>query len=142
MGRLRDLRVAMAGACLLVGCDRAEKGAEAPRDLSLLYRMIELDAVHRGMEPYLRNRDQLEQLADAADGAALIADSELLRTWPERPGFARDTERWETFRSVLSSAATDAAAAARAGDLDALHEAYSRMDGSCIACHKRYLETY
>jgi cytochrome c556 len=129
-------------AVLLAGCERGRGGPEPERDLSLLYRMIELDSIHRGIEPFLRNTSKLDDVAQAADAAAELARSELLVTWTERPEFQRDPVRWQTFRAELEQAAVDAAQAARAADLDALHDAYSRMDGTCIACHKRYLETY
>ncbi len=108
----------------------------------MLNRMVELNAAHRGIEPFLRNRDRYEQLAETAEGMAQLAASELMMGYPDREDFVRDPEPWHRWRAELEAAATAAAAAARAGDADGFHLAYSRMDGSCIACHKRYLETH
>ena len=138
----------LAGIAVLVSiasgsCGRSDDLGSVPdRDLSMLNRMVELNAAHRGIEPFLRNRARYDELAETAEGMALLAASELMVNYPDREEFVRDPGPWHRWRAELEEAATAAAAAARAGDADGFHQAYSRMDGSCIACHKRYLEIH
>jgi cytochrome c556 len=133
-------------AVTLLGC--REGGPEEqrvpapPRDLALLELMLQVNALHRGMEPVLRSPAHLSDLASAARGIASLAAQPLFVEWPSRPDFSRNRERFEALRAHLQQSAEDAAAAAESGDRDALHRFYAQMDGSCVACHKRYLETY
>ncbi len=133
---------ALAPCAMAASCQDKVQESMPQRDLTMLYRMIELDAAQRGIEPYLRDRSRYTELAETADAIAELAGSDLLRSWPERPDFVRAKQPWERFRQDLEQASRDAAHFARAGDADGLHEAFSRMDGSCIACHKRYHELH
>ncbi len=135
------LPIALAGL-LAAGCSEASGNALEVRDLSMLELMVRMNAVHLGMEPYLRSVDHLEDLAGAADGVAAIAGDSLMLEWPKASDFGRDPEPWNRFRGDLERAAGEAAAAARSGDLNGLHAAYTVMDATCIGCHKRYQPTY
>lgn len=133
-----------AAGALGSGCGGQPQALEPapPRDLALLELMIKLQALHRGMEPVLRSEAQLPQLAEAARGIASLASDPLFEGWVRRPDFQRDPTRFEAFRLHLLDSAQQAAQAAEAGDRERLHRFYAQMDGSCVACHKRYLETY
>ncbi len=136
----------LAGAApfAALGCGGQPAALEPapPRDLALLELMIKMQALHRGMEPVLRSEERLPELAEAARGIASLAAAPLFAGWTRRPDFLRDPGRFEAFRLHLLDSAEAAAAAAEAGDKEALHRFYAQMDGSCVACHKRYLETY
>lgn len=140
---LRGIALLVLGVAA-VGCERSQHPLAVleKRDLTMLNRMIELNVAHRGMEPFLRNRDRYDGLADTAEAIARMAASDLLVNFPDREEFVRDPQLWHRFRAELESSSEAAAEAARAKDAEALHQAYARMDGSCIGCHKRYLETY
>lgn len=112
--------------------------AHPARDLALLEAMIRLNAIHFGMGPYIRDRAQYEQIAAGCDAIVSICDEPAFTGYTARSDFARDVERFEELHQMLRQGALDAAAAARAGDADGLFDAYTRMDVSCTACHKRY----
>lgn len=133
-------------ALALLGCREGgpseQRVPAPPRDLALLELMLQLNALHRGMEPVLRSPAHLPDLATAARGIAGLAAQPLFADWPSRPEFSRNRERFEVLRAHLQQSAEGAAAAAESGDREALHRFYAQMDGTCVACHKRYLETY
>lgn len=108
------------------------------RDLSLLRLMLRLDPVHVGMAPYLRHQPSFEQLALAADAIAALCDEPPFATYTQAASFQRDPQRFEFLRGQLRENALAAAAAARAGDVDGLWNAYVAMDATCVGCHKRY----
>jgi cytochrome c556 len=135
----------LAVAALLPGCGSGSGDEREPapaRDLALLEMMLQLNALHRGMEPVLRSQAQLPDLAEAARGIASLAGQPVFVDWPKRPEFSRNRQRFEALRAHLQSSAEAATAAAESGDREALHRFYAQMDGTCVACHKRYLETY
>ena len=137
----RALPIALVGL-LAASCSEASGTPFVVRDLSMLELMVRLNAVHLGMEPYLRSTEHFEDLAVAAEGVAAITGESLMFEWPKAEDFGRDPEPWQRFRGDLERSAGEAAAAARAGDLDGLHAAYTVMDATCIGCHKRYQPTY
>jgi cytochrome c556 len=108
------------------------------RDLDLLELMLALNPPFLGIQPELRNPAAYGRVAAAADTLATLAEDPRFTGWTARPGFGRDPQRFETFRRDFSRGATEAAAAARAGDPEALHRAYTTLSMSCVACHKRY----
>ena len=137
------LTVAAAlAAVLAAGCDRGgpERTFEPlpPRDLSMLEVMLEMNPPYLGMQPVLRDVDQLDALAAAADSLARLAEDPRMTGYTGTGDFDRDPEPFERFRQDLLQGSLAAAEAARAGELDRLHDAYSRISASCVACHKRY----
>lgn len=136
--------IACFAALAAAGCGGEPAALEPapPRDLALLDLMLEVQALHRGMEPVLRSEERLPELAEAARGIATLAADPLFVGWTRRPDFQRDPARFEALRLHLLDSAEQAASAAEAGDKEGLHRFYAQMDGSCVACHKRYLETY
>jgi cytochrome c556 len=109
-----------------------------PRDLSMLALMMRIDPAYRGMLPHLRDEARLDDLAAAADQIVAACEDPVFVGWTARDDFRRDPAIWDESYADLLGGARDAAAAARAGDLETLHAAYGVMSRSCTACHKRY----
>ena len=109
-----------------------------PRDLTMLALMQRINAPYLGMQPELRNSASLELLADAAAEIVSAAEDPDFVAWASRDDFTADRTIWDASYTDLLEGARTARGAARAGDLDTLHEAYGRMSRSCTACHKRY----
>lgn len=128
---------AWSGAC---GGGSAPELPEAPppRDLAMLELMMRINSPYLGMQPHLRDVNALEDLASSADLIAEACEDPVFVGWTAREDFDRDPTTWEASHGDLLSGAREAADAARAGDLDALHHAYGVMSRSCTACHKRY----
>lgn len=104
----------------------------------MLELMLELNPPYLGMQPVLRDRDKLDALASSAATIAALAEDPRMTAYTAAEDFGRDPAPFERFRVDLLEGARDARAAAEAGDLDALHDAYARVSASCTACHKRY----
>jgi len=144
----RRLQITALGALLaggvvagLGGCGGAGADPFAPlpsRDLSMLELMIEMNPPYLGMQPVLRDVDQLGALAGAADMIASLAEDPRITGYTSRDDFGRDAELFERMRLELLEAARAAGEAARSSDLNGLHDAYAVMSGSCVACHKRF----
>lgn len=133
-----DAADASEDAPIEIGADVLALAREPNRDLSLIDPMVRLNAVHFGMGPFIRDRARYEQIAQAADAVVAICDEPAFAEYTSRPDFEREPERFEELYTLLRQGAVDAAAAARAGDAEALFDAYTRMDVSCTGCHKRY----
>lgn len=121
-----------------IGEDVLALASEPNRDLSLIDPMVRLNAVHFGIEPFIRDRSRYEEIAQAAEAIVAICDEEPFVRYTSRPDFERAPERFEAMHALLRQGALDAAAAARSGDAEGLFDAYTRMDVSCTGCHKRY----
>lgn len=104
--------------------------------------MIQLNALHLGIEPHLRDAAAMGELARVAGEIETLGAAPVFVDWPKRPGFPHDPTRYERFREDLVRGAAELQGAAEAGDKDAVVAAYARLDASCTACHKRYSPTY
>jgi hypothetical protein len=113
-------------------------GADSGRDMALLELMIRLNAVHFGMEPHIRDRERFEDLAAAADVIAGMCEEPAFVNYTSLDEFQRDPTRFDELHTLLRESSQKAATAARAGDVEGLFQAYTAMDASCTACHKRY----
>ena len=121
------------------GCERGPRIEPIPeRDLSLLELMLVINPPYYGIQPQLRNPAAMDDVAAAAQTIVDACESETFATWTERPDFDRDPATWHASYADLLEGARTARDAARAGDLETLHDAYSRISRSCTACHKRY----
>jgi len=141
--RVSKLQSAGLACALALGIGCGQQGAVefepiGTRDLSMLELMIEMDPSYLGIQPVLRDVSKLEAIASAADLIGTLTDDPRMTGYTQRVDFERDPAPFEIFRTDLLESARAAAAGARAGDLDGLHDAYARMSASCIACHKRY----
>lgn len=140
------LRPRIGAACLAavvasaLGCDEREHTLEpiAERDLGLLELMLQINPPYLGMQSKLRNPAAMDAVAEASAGIVEACEDEVFAGWVERPDFTADPATWHVSYADLLEGARSARDAARAGDLDTLHEAYTRMSMSCTACHKRY----
>lgn len=113
-------------------------GTDSGRDMAMLELMIRLNTVHFGMEPHIRNRDLFEDLAAAADAIASMCEEPAFVNYTHLDEFQRDPTRFDELHTLLRESSQKAATAARAGDVEGLFQAYTAMDASCTACHKRY----
>lgn len=104
--------------------------------------MIQLNALHMGLEPHLRDVSQLQEIGRVAGEIEKLGSAPVFVDWPKRPGYPHDPTRYERFRQDMLRGAQEVQAAATARDRDALIAAYARLDASCTACHKRYSPTY
>ena len=135
-------------AAALLGCAPAPAptsvtgSALPPRDLALLEHMIQLNALHLGIEPHLRDADKMGELARVAGEIAALGSAPVFVDWPKRPNFPHEPARYERFRQDLLRGAAELQAAAESADKGAVVAAYARLDASCTACHKRYSPTY
>ncbi|MEO0652863.1 MAG: hypothetical protein AAFZ65_19470 [Planctomycetota bacterium] len=144
--RLRSRHGALVLATLVAGLAACGAGSEGEvtleplpeRDLAMLELMLRINPPYLGMQSELRNPAAMVDVAAAAEVILDACEDEAFVGWVERPDFERDPATWRASYADLLEGARTARDAARAGELDRLHEAYTRMSKSCTACHKRY----
>ena len=108
----------------------------------MLELMLQLNQMHIGMEPYLRNADRLPEFVQTAEAIAEMTEADVFTEYLSKLDVERDATTFEASRERLGRAARQAAEAARGADVEAFTLAYTVMDASCITCHKRYAPNY
>jgi cytochrome c556 len=125
-------------------CDGGADAYPLPpqRDMAMLELMLKLNQVHLGIEPYLRNVERMPELVEPVEAIAAMTDDPAFTEYLGKLDVERDPTIFESSRGRLAKSARQAAEAARAGDVEAFTAAYTVMDATCIACHKRYAPNY
>lgn len=134
----------VAAPLALAACDSEADAYPLPpqRDLGMLELMLKLNQLHLGVEPYLRNAERLPELVEPVEAIAAMTEDAVFAEYLGKLDVERDPTVFDTSRARLTQSARQAAEAARASDVEAFTAAYTAMDATCIACHKRYAPNY
>lgn len=104
----------------------------------LRHVMFEVDELSRTIEPILRNETQTAQIGSMGRSLQRWIGDPAWGSYLTGPEFFGDPALFSEYLGWLAEGAEELSAAGEAGDLVGIRAGFTRMQQSCVACHKRF----
>jgi len=125
------------GLALVASCCESE-----PTGVPVRTVMYELQYWKNSIEPNLRNSDEIDAMTEAGREILALSEVPSFAGYAAAQGLASRREQHDAYLADLRRAASVFVEASEGGDLDAMHSAFGTLNGTCIACHKRFNPAY